>query len=361
MAATWNSRRLRHERTMDRRFVSEQRALARRIGAIVQRASIGTGDPSVARIVPNTRSAKTALRSAVWRDVLKPYYVGAGDDPLPDIHPQSPYAMLLYDGVYGALLIQAERQAAFINKIVSDETVVQWLTGPRPAGIVSEVRGSYDPWHEWVDPNGYRLSDRIWRTSANARANIDRMLNYHISQGTSAERIAELLEDYMTPGSNLIRTRTPYGKEGSYAARRLARTEISAAAGRGTINAALANPFVGWIQWVLSPAHGCCDICDDNAQGGPNGDGIYAIDAVPAYPAHPHCLCSIVPVPAGNTADLVSTLRDEIRESSPLARQLQGLFEPEYLATALLNGQMSRILALLGELMTLSPELPEAV
>lgn len=333
---------------MDRRFVSEQRELAQRIGAMVQRYAVAADDGSQERIVPDTRRTRNELRAAVWREVLKPYYIGAGDDPLPDDSPRSPYATLLRDGVYGAILIQAERQAALINRHVRDETVVQWLTGPRPFHAVTEQRGTYDPWHEWVDPNGYRLSDRIWQTSANSRAQIDRMLNYHISRGTSADRLAELLEDYMTPGSNLIRTRTPYGREGSYAARRLARTEITAAAGRGTINAAEANPFVGWIQWTLSPSHGCCDVCDDNARGGGHGDGTYPIDQVPPYPAHPHCMCTLVPVPAGNTADLVTSLRDEIRASTPRARLLQGLFNPAILAGLMLSGRLNDILERLG-------------
>lgn len=329
---------------MDRRFVSEQRELAQRIGAILQRYAVPGDNGSQDRIVPNTRRTRTDLRSAIWRDVLKPYYVGSGDDPLPDVEPKSPYAQLLRDGVYGAVLIQAEREAALINRLVRDETVVQWLTGPRPFETVTEVRGAYDPWHQWVDPNGYRLSDRIWQTSATSRAQIDRMLNYHIQRGTSATRLAELLEDYMTPGARLIRTRTPYGREGGYAARRLARTEITAAAGRGTINAAMANPFVGWIRWALSPSHGCCDVCDDNARGGENGDGVYPLDNYPPYPAHPHCMCTLVPVPAGNTADLVESLREDIRRQAPRARTLQGLFNPAFLAAALLSGRLNDIL-----------------
>lgn len=340
MAATWGSRQLRHERAMDRRFVADQRALAVEIGRIVARYATNAN-----RTIPNTRRGKAALKTAIWSEALKPYFVGQGNDPLQDADPRSPYADLLYDGVIGALRIQAERQAALINRLVRDEVAVQWLTGPRPImADVTEVRGSYDPWHLWVDPNGYRLSERIWQAGLNERANIDRLLEYHISRGTSAVDIAELMEDYLTPGARLIRTRTPYGIEGSYAARRLARTEITAAAGRGTVNASIANPFTTGIQWRLSSSHRCCDICDEYAQGGPNGDGIYPPDQVPAYPAHPHDICTLVPVAAGDTASLVADLREQIRANSPLARQIQGMFNPEWLARALMNGTLQDIL-----------------
>ncbi len=345
MAETWNSRRLRHERTMDRRYIEEQRVLARAIGRIVQRYAVGPD-----RVVLNMRSTRSALKTAIWNDMLKPYFIGPGTDPLLEIEPRSPYATLLREGVEGALRIQAERQASLINRLVRDKAVVQWLTGPRPvaADVVTEQRGTYDPWHMWVDPNGYRLSDRIWRAGIYERANIARFLDYHIGQGTSAVDIAELLEDYMTPGARLIRTRTPYGREGSYAARRLARTEITAAAGRGTVNAAAANPFVSGIRWSRSSMHGPCDICDERAHGGENGDGVYPIDEVPDYPAHPHCMCNLSPVTTGDTQSLVADLREQIAAGAAQARRLQGILNPNWLATALLTGTLVDVIERLG-------------
>jgi hypothetical protein len=315
MAKTWTSRRLRNERDHDKAFISQQRQIARQIGVLIQRKSIADpNDSTKARIVPNTRKSRAELRDEAWRLVLKPYFIGAGDDPLVDMQPQSPYAQLIYDGIYNAVHIESQHQASLIKGMLRNDVVYQWLTGPRPAGIITEQRGTYDPFHEWVDPNGYRLSDRIWRAGTNTRVNINRFLDYHISRGTSAVDMADLLEDYLTPGARLIRTKTPYGKEGSYAARRLARTEITAAAGRATINESMANPFVRAIRWALSPTHGCCDVCDDNAVGGENGDGVYAIDDVPAYPAHPHCMCTLQPVTTESTVELVDRLRRGIDE-----------------------------------------------
>ena len=160
----------------------------------------------------------------------------------------------------------------------------------------------------------------------------------------------------MTPGGALMRTDTPYpppyGTQGSYAARRLARTEITAAAGRATINAAAANPFVNKIQWRLSASHPKIDICDDYAHGGPNGDGVYAIDQVPDYPPHPQCLCALLPVVAEDTADLVARLRVDIQTArgnliaaasggdAARANALHGVLNADYMTRAILDGSL---------------------
>jgi hypothetical protein len=182
----------------------------------------------------------------------------------------------------------------------------------------------------------------VWQTAVNARARIDALLDYHISRGTAAVDIAEELERFLQPGWDGRRTPLPYGLEGSYAARRLARTEVTAAAGRAVVNASQANPFVGGVRWRLSGSHGRRDICDDNASGGPAGDGVYPPEAVPDYPAHPHDLCSLVPVPAGDRAELVARLRDDIRAARPAALALQGAFNPQQLARAIMGGYLEQ-------------------
>lgn len=333
MAPTFNSRRLRHFKAMDSRFTQEQRTIAQGIGRIVTRNS---RPPEL--IVPDTRERRLTIRTAVWEQVLRPYYLGTGDDPFRDGRPQSPYTQLLYDGIEQATRIAVQQQIAFTRRYVHDDTVWRWLTGER--AFILEY-GVYDAFHLWVDPNGYALSDRVWRNAAEVRSRIDRLLDYHIAQGTSAVRIAQLLEDFLTPGAGSISTRTPYGTEGSYAARRLARTEISAAAGRATVNASIANPFVGGIQWRLSASHTGRDICDENASGGPSGDGVYAPDKLPQYPAHPHDLCSLLPVPVGNTADLVNELRAGIANGrrSPL----QGLLNENWMVQAILTGAIGEV------------------
>jgi hypothetical protein len=356
---------------MDRRFSAEHADLARAVGFWVLRLArdrfMGTWQP-----IPNTRAARAELKAAIWSQVLKPFYIGAGDDAFAGAVPRSPFARLLYDGIAGVTRIAAERQVALVRSIVRDAEVMRWLTAPRRMPVVTEVRlrdprmaslrnaqgridveraraalvspaGMYEPYHLWVDPNGYRLSDRVWNTSIHTRSRIDALLEYEISRGTSAVEMAELVERYLTPGARLGRTSTPYGTEGSYAARRLARTEITANAGRATVNSSAANPFVQAIQWVLSPSHPKVDICDDYARGGPNGDGVYPIAQLPQYPPHPFCLCHLRPVPSGDVASLIQQLRAEIRAASPIAQVVHGMFSPEFLARALLDGSLADV------------------
>lgn len=322
--------------------------MAQRIGALVMRAGRG-GE----LLIPNLRSVRDDLKAAIW-GLLKSYYVGPGQDAFRLTAPLSPFALLLRQGIEAAIRIQAERQAGIINRVAHDEAVVQWLTGPRPGLPVTEL--AYDPFHTFVDPNGYRLSDRIWRTSIEVRSRIDLLLEYHIGRGTSAVRIAELLEDFLTPGAALMRTMKPYpppyGTEGSYAARRLARTEITAAAGRATINASQLNPFVSKVRWRLSASHRSSesDECDQNATGGPNGDGIYSPESVPTYPNHAQCKCSLLPVVIEDRAQTLEVLRSEIEAGTGRARALRGAFNPDWLTQALLNGTADLIeRALLGE------------
>lgn len=392
MPQTFDSRRLRHQRQMDRRLTADHRQIALLIAGLVLRAAT-TRDATGRPVIAQSRTLRDALKAAIWESVLKPYYIGPGTDALRGAAPQSPYARLLVDGIEKATRIQAERQTAIARRLCKDPVVLQWLLGTRPflavremapvgiSGRITELtainvgspftplpargsgrtvdvsrlvspRGMYDAFHQWVDPNGYRLSDRIWRTSIDVRARVDRLLDYEIARGTSAVQIADLLEPFLTPGALRQRTQAPYGSEGSFAARRLARTEITAAAGRATVNAAAANPFVERLQWRTSGSHPKPDVCDANTRGGPNGDGIYAIGEVPPYPSHPHCLCHLLPVPTSTTADLVSSLRADIQAArgdlvsaasggnAQRARNLQGILNPDYLTRAIMSGSL---------------------
>jgi hypothetical protein len=204
-------------------------------------------------------------------------------------------------------------------------------------GLLNGKVFGYDPFHLFVDENGYRLSDRGWRTANEARRAIDALLDQHIALGTSAVRMAELLEVYLYPGARRITTRTPYGEVGSYWARRLSRTEITAAAGRATVNMGIANPYVGLVDWALSLTHPDVDICDDYAAAGP-----YLPTDVPGFPAHPHEKCTLIALAVENPAAVTAQLRDWMFDTPPIGEDypfdLQGAFNLEWLIAALLSG-----------------------
>ena len=103
----------------------------------------------------------------------------------------------------------------------------------------------YDTMHIWVDPKGYTLSQRIWRTGSETRLRLETMVSDLIAQGKGARERARAVEQFLIPGRAPLRTRRPYGSDASFDAMRLARTEIAAAANRAAYAAAVANPYVG--------------------------------------------------------------------------------------------------------------------
>lgn len=147
---------------------------------------------------------------------------------------------------------------------------------------------NFDDTRTWVDPNGYRLSDRIWSARAADRAMIDSTLALGIAKGLPAKEVAGQLTSYLNPTTG----------NGNYAARRLARTEITRALGQGTLDAARRNPFGKGVRWSLSGSHPRTDSCDPNSDRDQFrlGRGVYPAMQTPRYPAHPNCLCTLVPV-----------------------------------------------------------------
>src|SRR3569832_7925 len=109
------------------------------------------------------------------------------------------------------------------------------------------------PFWAYTDPNGYKLNDRITRNAIDARAKLDRMLDYHISQGTDADTLTGKVRNFMTIAVRAMGK--PYGEYGSYAPWRLLRNELVTATGRATVLGSLINPVVDRIWWSVNPDH----------------------------------------------------------------------------------------------------------
>lgn len=151
------------------------------------------------------------------------------------------------------------------------------------------------------------LSSAVWAGGQATRDQIKALLVTSIASGEDALVTAKKLEQYLDPSlapvrnvnGRLVRnqakgivTATPgRGGMGSFSARRLTRTEFSAAHGDATKEKAATLPYVNGIKWNVSASHPVTDECDDRAEGGPKGDGVYPNDNIPNYPAHPQCLC----------------------------------------------------------------------
>ena len=188
----------------------------------------------------------------------------------------------------------------------------------------------YDPLHKFVSSDGYTLSRRLWLNGKQARKKMDKQLIAGVQSGASAEQVARNMEGLLKQkakrrGSYRVwrpaEPGAPPGTEGRwvatpnvpYPAWRLARTEISASAGRFTMASARANPFVQRMEWRLSQNHPRIDICDNLAQSSP-----YPIDNVPPFPAHPNCLCILVPLVTRSPEDVVKELRAARERGDPI-------------------------------------------
>jgi hypothetical protein len=314
MATSYRSRHLRVMRENERQMTALFAGLASYATSRIVRAADSEGN------IP--RSATYDLQRDIGDRIVRAF-VGrnrAGEmaayEVLPDgsVMPLSSYMRILWGSITDAMRIQVEQQAAMMDRLLPADLKLMLRTGMvREQVFTPNPLADYDPPHLWVDPNGYRLSDRIWRTAGVTRREIDAMLEDAIARGRGSLSLARDLERFLHPGRQLKRTRAPYGTDASYDAMRLARTEISRAAAQAHEVSARANPFVERLRWKLSPQHPCCDICDNYA------DKEYELDSLPTQPAHPHCMCYWENVLIENRDEVLAQAREEIRAARQAA------------------------------------------
>lgn len=333
MPTSFRARQNAHERLMDRRLLADLARLAQAIGLLIsQAARAGT--------VPNTRASRDSLSTQAWERALKPYFLGAGE-PLRGATPQSQYAALLVDGVTGAVAVQVDWQLAILRRAIRDEQVWARLTGPRllPSVVASQVPPGdsvlQPTFTQWVDPRGWVLADRIVRVAIETRARLARFFDYHIGRGTEAGQMAEQVTRFLTTGE---RGNRPYGPQGGYPSRFLLRNELIVAAGATTQNVSQVNPAVAGIKWKLNRGDIGKDRCDENAKGGPNGDGVYAVDRVPRFPDHPGEQCSLLPAVISDPATLTEELRAELNRLTRKSEAMWGMFNRQWLIDSLVKG-----------------------
>lgn len=194
--------------------------------------------------------------------------------------------------------------------------------------VAAAMASRFDDTRTWVDPKGHTLSDRVWDARNGTRTQIDAILKEAVRTREDALVTAKKLEQYLNPAFSIKRgptgkvlkgqpkgivTTTPgRGGSGSYAARRLARTEISRANAQESTRVAQQTPFAVGEQWNLSAAHPGVDECNDFSEADNGlGPGVYPVGSMPRMPAHPHCLCYQTIVTPKNDEDIVKALRQQ--------------------------------------------------
>lgn len=132
------------------------------------------------------------------------------------------------------------------------------------------------------------LSKRVYTNLGLSRTRVVREVQKALLRGLSAREIAKVAAQYINPN-------TPGGV--SYAAKRLARTEINNAFHFTQIRYTREMPWVRGYKWTLSGSHPEVDICNDMAKRDHDGmgPGVYSKGHVPGKP-HPNCFCFILNV-----------------------------------------------------------------
>jgi hypothetical protein len=135
------------------------------------------------------------------------------------------------------------------------------------------------------------LSEAVYRNSKDTVKKVHDLINVGLISGLSAKELAASVYDHISPT-------TPGGA--SYAAMRLARTEINNAFHEQQ-KAGGFRPGVRGVKWNLSESHPRKDLCNVYADH-PNklGVGVYAAGDVPDKP-HPHCFCFLTYVMLSQT------------------------------------------------------------
>ena len=137
--------------------------------------------------------------------------------------------------------------------------------------------------------NGYTLSQTVYKNAALSKGYVDRAVNNGLLLGKSAREISKDVVGFIDPA-------VPGGA--SYAAMRLARTEINNAYHTTSINNYKKTPWVNACKWNLSGSHKKPDQCNeyaDNEYKKGMGAGVWPLSQVPGRP-HPNCLCYVTPI-----------------------------------------------------------------
>ena len=137
-----------------------------------------------------------------------------------------------------------------------------------------------------LDARARVLSGRVWKNVEVNHTRIQRMVQKHLVTGSvNARELAADVRRFIDPNT----------KGGaSYAAMRLARTEINGAFHDRQKRIAVERPWVKSAKWNRSRTHRHKDRCDLIATGHSDGltSGNYNADEIPEKP-HPQCLCYI--------------------------------------------------------------------
>jgi hypothetical protein len=150
--------------------------------------------------------------------------------------------------------------------------------------------------------NGIPLSRAVYKSQALATGLVDRTVKRGLLLGNNAKAIAKSVKDLILPD---------VAGGVSYAAHRLARTEINHAYQTSQAERYADEPWTTGMRWNLSRSHPKPDECNTYAQQDIHGlgHGVYPVGQRPR--SHPNCLCYQTPEQLGEDEFIENFLAGE--------------------------------------------------
>jgi hypothetical protein len=225
---------------------------AKRIQARIARMPVGIGGVVRAAQLKLTLVAIHNLLAAMWSDNIDPLVARSISESL--------------EAAESAVEALERVAYASLSEPAAEE-LVRGLKAAAASGLKSDAaRRKRD------------LSRRVYHQRALDDGKVEQMIRQGLISGLSAKELAADVYRYVSPGT----------KGGaSYAAMRLARTEINNAFHERQIDGAK-RPGVQAVKWNLSGSHRVPDLC--NVYAGHGGNGEWPVGEIPEKP-HPNCFC----------------------------------------------------------------------
>jgi hypothetical protein len=251
-----------------RPYLTVQAKYDRAIRAALQRAALDTAKRI--RTLDTTPGVGAQVRAAQLRVTLR-----AINDEL----------AATYRGTITPTIVRGQREAAEAAQKASDaiDRVLFRAVGEQAADVLLESFQATARRGISTDAARRRreLSSRVIHNLRDVVEEVEKTIRSGIISGLSPRELARDVFKFISPT-------TPGGA--SYAAMRLARTEINNAFHEQQIRAAN-KPWVEGVKWNLSGSHPRPDQCNDYAsQSDGLGRGVFKTGDVPSKP-HPQCLC----------------------------------------------------------------------
>lgn len=225
------------------------------------------------------------------------------------VTPHSAYASLLWSYITKATELGVLNQSSMLRKLIAKDDVDSIKNSIPPLNKLRSLITNHISPLSWIDPQGRKLSDRIWNISGDISRKLDRfleaqLLHRNISTATDEEDNTTIT----TQGNSISDISKSLIISGIFfGIQQLALNEVYRALIYADYTAATINPLIDKYHPHVSSSHKIEDTCDLEESNGP-----YLItDKSHLPPFHVNCLCDCDWITLKYTID-ISQYKDNI-------------------------------------------------